>query len=61
MYWIVMPKLHADGPAPGLIDFCCWSGMACLLVAGAAFHARGKNLLPTKDPRLSQSLSFENI
>lgn len=61
MYWLVMPKLAADGPPFGLIDLSAVLGMLGLFIAGAAHRAKSVNLLPTKDPRLQKSLAFENI
>jgi hypothetical protein len=61
MYWLVMPNLNTEDPPFGLMDLANWLGMAALFVAGAAYRAKSVNLLPTKDPRLSKSLSFQNI
>ena len=61
MYWLVMPKLHPQGPAIHWLDITCFFGMLGLFIAGLAFQARNVNLVPTKDPRLAKSLAFENI
>jgi hypothetical protein len=35
--------------------------VTALAIAGIAFNARNVNLVPTKDPRLPESLAFENF
>ena len=32
-----------------------------LFVAGFAYSLSGRSLLPSKDPRLAESLAFENV
>ncbi len=44
-----------------LIDLTCWIGVLALFVAGLAYRAKGLDLLAKNDPRLPQSLAFENI
>jgi hypothetical protein len=61
MYWLVMPSIAHEGPPFGLVDLLCVAGMLGALVAGVALRARSVNLIPTKDPRLERSLSFQNI
>lgn len=60
MYWLVAPNLH-DELVFHAADFAAWIGVTGLLVAFVAWQAQGVNLLPTKDPRLSRSLAFENM
>jgi hypothetical protein len=61
MYWNVMPNLHPEGPTIGLLDVTCLLGLGGLFLAGAAVQAKKVLLVPVKDPRLGQSLAFENI
>jgi len=61
MYWLVMPSIAHEGPPFGLVDVLCFAGMLGALVAGVAQRARSVNLIPTKDPRLERSLTFQNI
>ncbi len=61
IYYLVMPQAGARGLPPGLIDLCCALGMGLLFLAGALFFAGERFLVPIKDPRLGESLSFENI
>ncbi len=66
LYWIIMPEYaHAigeDGLVPfGLIDLACLVGVGGLFIAMTAKVARGNALVPLKDPRLGESLQFENM
>lgn len=60
IHWLVMPTLHHRGVHVGLLD------VTTLLAVGGAFLAafgwltRRAALLPIKDPRLPESLGFEN-
>ena len=44
-----------------LIDVTCWLGVLSLFIAGVAYRAKGLDLLAKNDPRLPQSLAFENV
>ena len=50
------PQFH-----PSLMDLLLIVGMLGLLVAGSAVRLSGCSLLPERDPRLKESLAFENI
>ncbi len=61
IYWLVMPSL-SHGVVPfHVVDVLCWVGVVGLFVGGAAMRAKGLNLVPTKDPRLADSLAFQNL
>jgi hypothetical protein len=60
MYWLVLPAINVE-PDVRAMDLLALLGLLSALVAGAAREAGKKNLIPTKDPRLEQSLAFENI
>ncbi len=61
VHWMVMPQLHEQGFAPSVLD------VAALLAVGGAFVAvlgvllKRQALVPLGDPRLPESLGFENI
>jgi len=60
MYWLVMPNLGADRLPLGPIDLCLLVGIGGLYLAGVLAAAGDRPLLPLKDPRLGESLAFEN-
>ena len=61
VYWLVVPSVGAAGPRPGLAD------AGALLAVGGAFLGafgwltRRHPLLPVGDPRLAESMAFENV
>ncbi len=60
LYWMVMPNLDAGGAHPTWIDA---AGLLGPLGAGAlvlALRASRSPLYPIRDPRLAESLRFEN-
>lgn len=59
--YLVMPQVRTDGCPVGLIDLCCVVGIGLLYAAGALWFAGDRPLIPMKDPRLGESLGFENI
>ena len=61
LFWLIMPSLEHQGPKLMLVDLLCWVGIGGLFVANFAYTARGRLLLPKGDPRLAESLAFENI
>ncbi len=60
-----LEQLTADsgslGFAPHLLDLTCLVGMLGVFIAITALRLRKCALMPMQDPRLSESLSFENI
>jgi hypothetical protein len=61
VYWLVMPSLDAGGPPLSLIDACCLVGIGGLYFAGVVRLAGDRPLVPRGDPRLEESLAFENM
>jgi len=61
LQWLVMPGLSPQGPPMGLIDVCCLLGIGGVYLAGAFWVAGQRPLVPLKDPRLDESLAFENV
>ena len=61
VYWMVVPDVPGHPALPGVVD------AAALLAVGGAFLAvfgwllRRHALVPVGDPRLSESLAFENV
>jgi hypothetical protein len=61
VYWLVMPTFAEDRLPFGAIDICCMVAVGSLFLAGLLWSARGRALVPVQDPRLSESLAFENF
>lgn len=49
------------GFQPGLIDLACAVGLLALIIAGTARRLGNVPLIPERDPRLHESLAFENM
>ncbi len=60
LYWVIMPELGPGGPAPHALDLLCLAGVGGIWAAGLAWHAGERPLVPRGDPRLEDSLRFEN-
>ena len=60
LYWLILPELGPGGPAPHLLDLLCWVGVGGIWAAGLAWQAERQALIPRGDPRLADSLRFEN-
>jgi len=58
IYWLMMPQLRPQRSLPTLVDLLCVFGLAALCFAWAAYLARGRMLIPVRDPRLADSLAF---
>ncbi|MFH1279607.1 MAG: quinol:cytochrome C oxidoreductase [Candidatus Eisenbacteria bacterium] len=61
LYWLVVPE--AGGPAalaPHPVHFTLFLGMTGLSIAAATRRLQTRSLVPEKDPRLEESLAFEN-
>ncbi len=61
MHYLVMPDAQHPGVRFGLIELCCLIGIGLLFFAGILTFAGHRSLVPTKDPRLGESLGFENL
>jgi hypothetical protein len=61
VYWLVIPSIEGLGARPGIVDVA-----AMLAVGGAFLGVFGwlmvrSPLVPQGDPRLAESLAFENV
>ncbi|MFH2051079.1 MAG: quinol:cytochrome C oxidoreductase [bacterium] len=59
LYWVVMPQ-YSESFTFGPMDATCLIGLGGIWLAGVAWLAGGNSLVPLKDPRLEESLRFEN-
>lgn len=60
LYYLVGPEFRPEGPVIGLIEVLCFLGCGGLFFLVLALRLRRTALIPVGDPRLSESLSFEN-
>jgi hypothetical protein len=60
LYWLIMPSLARAAPPFGAIDLLAFLGVGGLFVANFGYVARDRRLVPEHDPRLAESLAFEN-
>ncbi len=60
IYWLVMPALGTDAAVPHLIDGALLVGLGGLFVAAFVWITLRSALIPVRDPRLGESLTFEN-
>ena len=60
MYWVVMPELGLNRVPFHWLDITCFLGIGGIYIAGLARTAGNRPLVPIQDPRLEDSLRFEN-
>jgi hypothetical protein len=61
MYYLVMPNLFPGQVPLHILDLTCLAGIGGVFLFGIARNAGFCSLLPEKDPRLAQSLAFQNV
>jgi hypothetical protein len=61
LYWQVMPTLHPEGIRPSILDVAALLAVGGCFVAAASWLMRRQPLVPVRDPRLAESLAFENV
>ena len=60
MYYLVMPNVSVERLPLGAVDLLVLVGLGGLYLAGLAGVAGHHSLVPARDPRLGESLAFEN-
>jgi len=60
LFWLVMPGARTAGPLFRLVDVACFVGLGGLFLAAVAWRLGRVQLIPVRDPRLAESLEFEN-
>ena len=60
IYWQVMPTLHPEGVRPSALDVAALVAVGGCFVAAVGWLMRRQALVPVRDPRLAESLAFEN-
>jgi hypothetical protein len=61
MYYLVMPHASPGRVPWSLLDVTAFLGVGGLFVAVLALRLGDKSLIPRRDPRLAESLAFENF
>ena len=61
LYWQVMPTLHPEGFRPSVLDVAALVTVGGCFVAAVSWLMRRQALVPLRDPRLAESLAFENV
>ena len=61
MWWIVMPELGPEKVAIGPIEFGLMAAVLGAFFAGVFHRLSKQSLVPTHDPRVSESLAFQNL
>jgi hypothetical protein len=61
IYWLIMPSLYHDGPRLRLLDVLTFLALGLLFAGALAWTLRRRALVPVNDPRLVESLAFENV
>lgn len=61
LYWIVMPVLKTSGFSVNILDLVAFIGVGGVFVALVSRNTASAAVVPYRDPRLPESLNFENI
>ncbi len=61
LHWCVMPVLHRDGVHFGVVDVATFLAVGGFFLAAFGWVSSRRALIPLRDPRLPESLSFENV
>jgi hypothetical protein len=60
VYWLVIPEFSPGVARFGLMDVLCFFGMTGIYSLFLVFRLKKNSLIPEGDPRLHESLVFEN-
>jgi hypothetical protein len=61
IYWIAMPEWYTNGISFHLFDITTFLALGGLFVAATGRRMTRSSLIPEKDPRLGESMAFENF
>jgi hypothetical protein len=60
LYWLVIPEFSPGTARFGMLDVLCLLGMSGVFAAVTLFRLGRHSVVAEKDPRLDESLAFEN-
>lgn len=60
LHWLVMPALHEHGVAPTVLDAATFLAVGGFSAGAFGWVLRRQAVVPVRDPRLSESLGYEN-
>jgi hypothetical protein len=60
LYWVVVPEASPANAVPHLLDLTVLVGLGGVAIATVALLLRDRSLIPERDPRLAESMMFEN-
>ena len=60
LYWVVMPNFHPGGIAIHWLDVATLAGATALLSGAYVLLSKRTEEIPISDPRLAESLGFDN-
>lgn len=60
IYWMIMPNVYHEGASFGLVEVLSFVGVGGAFFALVGLAMQRNKLVPVKDPRLPESLAFEN-
>jgi len=61
LFWLTMPGRRSGSWPLHVLDVTCFVASGALWVSAAAHRLRRVSLVPQRDPRLLESLTFENV
>jgi hypothetical protein len=61
VYWLVIPSVAGLGARPGLVDVAALLCVGGVFLAGFGWLLVRSPLYPAHDPRIAESLAFENV
>ncbi len=61
LFWLIAPGVARTGSLVGVLDAAAFVAVGAAWIAGLAHLASDRSLVPVGDPRLHESLHFENV
>lgn len=61
LYWLIIPNYSKSGPMFSLMDLVLFLTFGALFLAIFVSLAKKRSVYPIRDPRLEESLNYENI